>query len=275
MIDNDSHNNIFATGGTKMLRFSANISMLFCERPFPERFAAARAAGFDAVEMQFPYDMPVEDIAAAREAAGIEFVVFNLPVGDMTRGGPGLAAMPGREADFAAAVEEGRRYAQVLAPRNINVLAGWPPADVPRQRCFETLARNLRLAAEVMAGIGVRVTVEAVNTRDRPGYFLTRTDEAVAAIEAADHPNLGLEHDLYHMQIMEGDLIPTLARHCERIAHIQFADTPGRHEPGTGEINFANVFAAIEEMGYDGWLGAEYRPCGRTEDSLGWMQPWL
>jgi len=258
-----------------MLRFSANISMLFCERPFPERFAAARDAGFDAVEMQFPYDMPVDDIAAARQAAGIGFVVFNLPVGDMTRGGPGLASVPGREDEFRAAVDQGLRFARALKPRNINVLAGWPPAEMVRARCFETLVSNVRLAAEAMAEIGVRVTVEAVNTRDRPGYFLSRTEDAVAVIEAADHANLGLEHDLYHMQIMEGDLIPTLTRYRDKIAHIQFADTPGRHQPGTGEINFAGVFAAIEDLGYDGWLGAEYRPTGRTEDSLGWMQPYL
>lgn len=258
-----------------MLRFSANISMLFCERPFLERFAAARDAGFDAVEMQFPYDMPVADIVAAREAAGIDFVVFNLPVGDMTRGGPGLASVPGREDGFRAAVADGLRFARALKPRNINVLAGWPPAEMAPARCFETLVSNVRLAAEAMAEIGVRVTVEAVNTRDRPGYFLSRTQDAVAVIEAANHANLGLEHDLYHMQIMEGDLIPTLTRYRDKIAHIQFADTPGRHQPGTGEINFAGVFAAIEDLGYDGWLGAEYRPTGRTEDSLGWMRSYL
>lgn len=258
-----------------MLRFSANISMLFSERDFYDRFAAARDAGFDAVEMQFPDDYPLEKLAAARDAAGIPFAVFNLPVGDMRSGGPGLIAVPGREAEFRQAVATVRDYAEVLRPRNVNALAGWPSADLDRQECLDTLARNLAYAAEVMAEIGVGVTTEAVNTRDRPGYLLNTTAQAVAVLEAAGHPGLGLEHDFYHMQIMEGDLLATFERYRDRISHIQFADTPGRHEPGTGEINYSFLFDAIERLGFDGWLGAEYTPTARTEDTLGWMQPYL
>ena len=258
-----------------MPAFSANISMLFCEHDFLDRFAAARDAGFEAVEMQFPYQMQPDDIAGARERAGIGFVVFNMPVGDMAKGGPGLAAMPGREDLFRDAVAVARRYAEALEPININVLTGYPPADIGREKCLDTLAGNLAYAAESFAEIGIRVLTEAVNLRDRPGYFLTNTRQAVAAIDAAGHPNLALEHDLYHMQIMEGDLVPTIERTLDRIGHFQFADTPGRHEPGTGEINFANIFEAIDKLGYQGFMGAEYNPSGRTDDSLGWLKPYI
>jgi hydroxypyruvate isomerase len=258
-----------------MKRFSANISMLFAERPLLDRFQAARDAGFTGIEIQFPYDTPVDKLVAAKERAGVGVAVLNLPVGDMLSGGPGLAAMPGREAEFARATAEARVYAEALKPRNVNVLPGWPPAELPREKCLATLARNLAHAAEAMAGIGVKVVTEAVNRRDRPGFFLGTTAEALEAIDRAGHANLGLEYDLYHMQIMEGDLVPTIRRTMARIGHIQFADTPGRHEPGTGEINFPFVFDAIEAAGYDGWIGAEYVPSTkRTEDSLGWFKPY-
>jgi len=258
-----------------MKRFSANISMLFADRPLLDRFQAARDAGFTGVEIQFPYDTPVDKLVAAKERAGVGISVINLPVGDMLSGGPGLAAMPGREAEFAKATAAALRYAAALKPRNVNVLSGMPPADLPRDKCLKTLAGNLAHAAEAMAEIGVRVVTEAVNRRDRPGFFLGTTAEALEAIDRAGHANLGLEYDLYHMQIMEGDLVPTIRREIARIGHIQFADTPGRHEPGTGEINFRFVFDAIEAAGYDGWLGAEYVPSAkRTEDGLGWFKPY-
>ncbi len=254
-----------------MPRFSANISMLFTEHALTDRVAAARDAGFAAVEVQFPYELPAEAWAEAAGRAGLGFAVFNLPVGDLIGGGPGLAAMPGREDAFRGAVAEGKSYAAAIKPGNVNVLCGWPPADLGRAACRATLVANLRHAAEELSDVGVRVLVEAVNTRDRPGYFLSNTADALAILEDADHPNLALEHDLYHMQIMEGDLVPTLERALPRIGHIQFADTPGRHEPGTGEINFPFVFDAIDRLGYDGFVGAEYVPTGRTEDSLGWL----
>ncbi len=258
-----------------MPRFSTNISMMFLEHDPLDRVQAARDAGFAGIEIQFPYDMPAADWAAAKERAAVEFAVFNFPVGDMLEGGPGLAAMPGREAEFRDAVKRARDYADALRPRNVNVLPGFPPNDLGRERCLGVLADNLAYAAAEMEEVGSRVTVEAVNTRDRPGFFLSTSSEAIAAIDRAGHPNLAIEHDLYHMQIMEGDLIPTLERIVGRVGHIQFADTPGRREPGTGEIAFPNVFAAIDRLGYDGWVGAEYDPSARTEDSLAWLEPYL
>jgi hydroxypyruvate isomerase len=258
-----------------MPRFSANISMLFLEHALLDRPAAAAAAGFPAIEIQFPYEAAAEDWAAAIQAAGVKVAVFNFPIGDLLTGGPGLASMPGRQAAFQAAVAEGARYADLLKPLNVNVLAGWPPADLGRAACLEALAENLAFAAAQMADRGMGVTVEAVNTRDRPGYFLSTTDQALDAVTRAGAANLGLEHDFYHMQIMEGDLVPTLERALPRIRHLQFADTPGRHEPGTGEINFPFLFAAIDRLGYAGYVGAEYVPTGRTEATLGWMKPYL
>jgi hydroxypyruvate isomerase len=258
-----------------MPRFSANISMMFTERDWLDRPKAAADAGFGAAEIQFPYEQPPETWAKAIDAAGRGVAVFNLPVGDMLTGGPGLAAMPGREGEFDKAIAQALPYAEALKPRNVNVLTGWPPAELDRGTCMAALTRNLAAAAEAFAGLGVRVVTEAVNSRDRPGYFLNHSRDAVAVIDAAGHANLGIEYDLYHMQIMEGDLVPTMTALLDRIGHIQFADTPGRHEPGTGEINFAFVFAAIDEMGYDGWVGAEYNPSRRTEETLDWLRPYL
>ena len=255
-----------------MLRFSANLSTLFLERPALQRPQAARDAGFAAVEIQFPYGHESEDWARAIEDAGVELALVNAPVGDLLAGGPGLAAMPGREAEFRQALAQARRYAERLRPRNLNILAGWPPAELGRETCMRVLAANLRLAAERMAEIGVRVLVEAVNTRDRPGYLIARSDEALEAIDRAGHANLGLQYDLYHMQIMEGDLTRTLQRVHARIGHIQFADHPGRHEPGTGELDFAHLFEVIDDLGYDGFVGAEYAPSRLTEETLGWLR---
>lgn len=254
-----------------MLRFSANLSTLFLEHPELERPKAARAAGFEAVEVQFPYDHPAAAWKAALGTAGLGLVLFNIPVGDMMSGGLGLASVPGREQQFKDAVAQAFGYAQLLKPRNVNVLTGWPGAQFEREACLDTLANNLRYAAETMAQLGVGVVMEAVNTVDRPGYLISNTQDALNVIDRAAHPNLGIQYDLYHMQIMEGDLIRTLQTHHERIGHIQFADNPGRHEPGSGEINFANVFAQIAGLPYSGYVGAEYLPSRRTEETLGWM----
>jgi hydroxypyruvate isomerase len=255
-------------------RFSANISLLFADRPVLERIGAARAAGFAAVEIQDLYDLRLADVIAATERAGVAWALFNVPIGDMRNGGPGFAAVPGREGEFRAAVDQARRVAEVLRPHAVNVMAGFPPPAVKRARAFSLLADNLRYAADVMAEIGVKVLVEALNARDRPGFLLARSADMEEAVERAGHPNLGIQYDLYHMQIMEGDLVPTIERLLPRIGHIQFADTPGRGEPGTGEINFAFVFDALDRMGYAGWVGAEYKPTTRTEDTLGWMARW-
>lgn len=255
-----------------MIRFAANLSMLFLEVPALERPAAARRAGFDAVEIQFPYDHEPARWRDALRAAGVELALCNVPAGDLTSGGPGLAGVPGREAAFREAVAHAARVAQVLRPRRVNVLAGCPGPEHGRERCLDALAANLAHAAQVMAGLGIGVVTEAVNTVDRPGYLIDTTRAALDAIDRAGHANLGIQYDLYHMQIMEGDLIRSLRTHCARIGHIQFADNPGRHEPGTGEIHFANVFAALDELPYDGFVGAEYVPSARTEDTLAWLQ---
>ncbi len=255
-----------------MPRFSANISMLFAERAWLDRPAAAAAAGFGAIEIQFPYDRPADDWRRAIEAAGLAVSVINLPVGDMLAGGPGLAATPGRQAEFRAAVETARDVAAALRPANVNVLPGYPERHgYERGRCLDTLAENLRLAADIMDGIGVGTVVEAVNTVDRPGFLLSSSEQALDVIDRAGHDNLALEHDLYHMDIMEGRLIARLEEIAPRIGHVQFADNPGRHEPGTGTIDFPAVFAALDRLGYSGWTAAEYLPSRTTEETLGWM----
>lgn len=255
-----------------MPRFSANISMLFAERAWLDRPAAAAAAGFGAIEIQFPYDRPADDWRRAIEAAGLAVSVINLPVGDMLAGGPGLAATPGRQAEFRAAVETARDVAAALRPANVNVLPGYPERHGhERGRCLDTLAENLRLAADIMGGIGVGTVVEAVNTVDRPGFLLSNSEQALDVIDRAGHDNLALEHDLYHMDIMEGRLIARLEEIASRIGHVQFADNPGRHEPGTGTIDFPAVFAALDRLGYGGWTAAEYLPSRTTEETLGWM----
>jgi hydroxypyruvate isomerase len=182
--------------------------------------------------------------------------------------------MPGREEEFAEACRAALPYAEALKPVNVNVLTGWPPESVDRSLCWATLAANLSHAGSVFERSGTRVLVEAVNGRDRPGYFLQHSRDAVRATRVGARRNLGIEYDIYHMQIMEGDLVPTMAELMDHIGHIQFADTPGRHEPGTGEINFPFVFDAVDRMGYEGWVGAEYTPTRRTEDTLGWLEPW-
>jgi hydroxypyruvate isomerase len=254
-----------------MPKFSANISMLFTDRPLLERLAAAAACGFDGVEVQFPYDEPAEKLSHAAGKARMPIALFNVPAGDLRSGGPGLAAIPGREAEFAAALDQAVAYARALKPAKVNVLAGRPPADLPRARCLEALAANLRRAAEAMAPIGVGVVTEAINTIETPSFLISTSHDAIDAIDRAAHPGLAIQYDVYHMQQMEGAVVETISRLAPRIGHIQFADVPGRHEPGTGALDFPAIFAAIDRSGYCGWVGAEYRPRGRTEDGLGWL----
>ena len=257
-----------------MPRFSINVSMMLGEYAFLDRFAAAADLGFAAVDIQFPYDHPADDVARRVQAAGVEVVLHNLPAGDRAAGDLGIAAVPGRQEEFRKGVDLALTYSRALGNRRVNVLAGRPPDGESPERCREVLAENLAYAAERFARDDMTVMAEPVNGRDAPGFLLQTTEAALAAFETAGSPNLMLQFDLYHRQIMQGDLIPALERFLPRIAHIQFADTPGRHEPGTGEINFERVFAAIDELGYTGWVGAEYLPDGATADSLGWFAPW-
>lgn len=253
-----------------MLRFSINASMMLPEHAFLDRFAAAADLGFAGVDLQFPYDHAAADIAAKASAAGVEIVLINVPAGDLTEGGDGLACVPGREKEFAQALEKTKSYVMELGCRRVNVLAGRLPEETEPAIARATLVSNLRRAVDVMAPLGVTVMVEPVNGRDVPRFLLQRTGEALEVIGDAGGEGLGVQFDFYHRQVMEGDLIAGFEAALPHIAHLQFADTPGRHEPGTGEINFPSVFAAIERSGYSGWVGAEYRPRTTTADSLAW-----
>jgi hydroxypyruvate isomerase len=247
----------------------ANISLLFTEAPLPERFALARRAGFDAVEIQFPYAFEAE--ALKRAAGSVPIRLINVPVADET-GAMGLATDAARQDAFAAALEQARLYATMLGAGRVNVLAGPPPQGQPAAATDAVLADNLRLAADRLGEAGILALVEAVNPVDVPGFWLDGLDKALAAIARVGHPNLRLQFDLYHMARTEPDLGAAIARAGPAIGHVQFADNPGRHEPGTGHIDFRAAFAALQAAGYDGPVSAEYRPSGRTEDGLGWME---
>jgi hydroxypyruvate isomerase len=258
-----------------MPRFCANLTMLFTEVDFLERFEKAARAGFKGVECQFPYAWDRQELAERLDTHGLVQVLHNLPPGDWEAGERGIACIPGRESEFKEGVGRAVAYAQALKCPQLNCLAGLAPAGAPAGKVRETLVANLGFAAAALEREGIGLVVEALNRRDVPGFYLTRTQDALALIEEVGHPNLRLQYDVYHMQIMEGDLSRTIRAHVGKIAHIQVADTPGRHEPGTGEIDFSPLFAAIDAAGYRGWVGCEYRPAGRTEDGLGWVAPYL
>ncbi len=258
-----------------MPRFSANLSMLFNDVAFPMRFARAAAAGFEAVEFMFPYDWPRDLVADNLERHRLALVLHNLPAGDWAAGERGIACQPGREGEFQDGVGLAIDYARALNCRRLNCLTGIAPEGAAPEQFMDTLVTNLSFAAAELARFGIMLLVEPLNNRDVPGFALTTTRDAIGLIDAVGHPNLALQYDVYHMQRMEGDLIATLNAQMERVGHIQIADNPGRHEPGTGEINFTNLFAAIDAAGYEGWIGCEYHPQGRTEDGLGWRQPYL
>ena len=251
------------------MRLIANISLLFAERPMRERFAAAREAGFAGIEIQFPYD---EDAERLRRWKGdTPLVLINLPAGRPDLGDVGLSTDAARRRDFAAGLETALRYAETLRVEKVNVLAGAPPPGQPDSDTVTVLGDNLRLAAERMAGIGVRVVIEAVNPFDVPGYWLDGLDRALAFLDGLESPAADLQFDLYHMARTEPDLANAIHRAGPLIGHVQFADAPGRREPGTGAIDFAAAFAALHAIGYDGAVGAEYRPTLPTERNLGWM----
>lgn len=258
-----------------MPRFSANISTLFTEHDVLDRFAAAADAGFEAVEIPFPYDLPLEDLVHAKREAGVEVVLINLPAGDLDAGDRGLAGLPDRVEPYRLGVPLARVYAEALGCRRVNVLAGVAPDDADLQACHHVLIDNLNHTAAEMDLSGIRVLVEAVNDRDAPGFLVNTTAAARSTVDRAGHPNLALQCDIYHMATMGEDPVISLREHGSRVGHIQFADAPGRQEPGTGEIDFDAVFKAIDEMGYQGWVGAEYLPSGRTDRSLAWHKRYV
>ncbi len=258
-----------------MPKFSANLSMLFTEVGFADRFERAAKAGFKGVECQFPYELPKEDIAARLDKYGQKIVLFNVPAGNWAAGERGIACLPGREGEFQEGVGKAIEYAKALKCPRINCLAGLIPKDAPADKVHQTLVSNLKFAADAMQKAGIATLVESLNSHDVAGFYLTGTAATLQLIDEVNHPNLFYQYDIYHMQIMEGNLAKTIQQNVKRIGHIQLADNPGRHEPGTGEINFTNLFKFIDESGYTDWIGCEYKPAGLTEDGLGWVKPYL
>ncbi len=257
-----------------MPKFSANISTLYREFPLLERIGQAAAAGFDAIEVQFPYDEDPEEFRQHLETSGMPLVLMNFPVGDLMRGGEGLAAVPGRESEFDAALEQARTYAEILGPRMMNLLAGRPAAHRDPEHCADVFASSLRKAYAVTSELGIVLVTEPVNTLDSPGFFLSGSQQALDLIEALPEIELRLQYDLYHMQVMEGDLAARLAQIIDQIGHIQFSDLPGRTEPGLGCIDFDAIFELIDSLGYRGHVGAEYFPTVATADTLDWLRPY-
>lgn len=255
-----------------MPKFAANLSFLYTERPFLERFDSAAASGFRGVEFHFPYAFEAQAVSRAARAAGTEVVLFNLPAGDWERGERGIACHPARMEEFREGVATALAYAQALGCTRLNCLAGVRPMDVPRDMARATLISNLRHAAGELGRHGITLLVEPINTRDIPNFFVSRTYQAVEYLDVVGADNLLIQYDIYHSQIMEGDLARTLEENLARIGHVQIADNPGRHEPGTGEINFPFLFAHLDRLGYAGWIGCEYKPSGATEASLGWLR---
>jgi hydroxypyruvate isomerase len=257
-----------------MPRFCANLTMLFNEVDFLDRFEKAAKAGFKGVEYLFPYAWKKEQLVDKLGAFGLSQALHNLPAGDWNAGERGIACIPGREKEFQEGVGKALEYAKALKCPLLNCLVGLTPANMPPEKVRETLVGNLRFAAAALEKEGIRLLVEALNSYDIPGFYLVRTADALALIQEVGHPNLWIQYDVYHMQIMEGNLTKTIRSNLDKIAHIQIADNPGRNEPGTGEINFENLFKAIDAAGYNGWIGCEYKPAARTEEGLKWMGPY-
>jgi hydroxypyruvate isomerase len=255
-----------------MPKFAANLSFLFADAPFPERFARAAAAGFAGVEYLFPYDFPAKDVADWLASADVEQVLFNLPPGDWAAGDRGLACLPHRQGEFAESVDLALDYAMILDCPRLHCMAGLRPAGVAEAELETTYVANLRHAADRLATAGVTVMVEPINSRiDMPGYWLDDIGKAVRLLDAIGRDNVKLQLDLYHAQIIQGDLARTIEAKLPRIGHIQIADNPGRNEPGTGEINYPYLFDLLDRLGYDGWVGCEYKPKTTTEAGLGWL----
>ena len=258
-----------------MPRFAANLSLLFTEVPFLDRFALAARAGFQAVEFLFPYAYAASDIRQRLDVHGLTLVLHNLPAGDWDAGERGMACHPNRVAEFCASVATGVRYATALGVGQLHCLAGKVPAGVSEMVLRETYVANLVYAARACKDAGLRLLIEPINTSDIPGYYLNRTAQALSILDEVGADNAFLQYDIYHAQRMEGELAATIARHVDRIGHIQLADNPGRHEPGSGEINYDFLFVHLDRVGYAGWIGCEYKPASTTLAGLGWVQPYL
>lgn len=258
-----------------MPKFAANLTMMYNEVDFLDRFEAAAKSGFKAVEYLFPYPFAKDELAEPLRRHGLTQILHNLPAGDWGAGERGIACRPDRVGEFQDGVGLAIGYAKTLGCRQLNCLAGLLPQGLEPDRVRDTFVSNLKFAADELRAAGIRLLIEPINTRDIPGFYLTGTQQARSVIEATGSDNIALQYDIYHMQIMEGDLAPTIEANLDRIEHMQLADTPGRHEPGTGEINYPFLFEHLDRVGYQGWIGCEYKPATRTEDGLGWIEPYL
>lgn len=257
------------------MNISANLSLLFAEYPLAERVLAARVAGFAGVEIQFPYELPAVLLKERLEHAGVPLVLMNLPAGDLMAGGLGLACIPDRQLEFDAALAEALSYAAMVRPLAVNVLAGRQPDSLPREEALGTLVNNLRKTAAEFAILGIPVLCEAINPLDMPGFLINTPDDLKKLLQQVNHPNFKVQLDFYHMA-RQGINIPcAIQQLAGKIGHVQFADCPGRGAPGTGELDFAVMLNALWASGYQGWLGAEYRPAEQgTQASLGWLSLW-
>jgi hydroxypyruvate isomerase len=255
-----------------MPRFAANLTMLFNELPFLDRFEAAAKAGFKAVEFLFPYPYAVAELKDRLAANGLTLVLHNLPAGNWDGGERGIACLPERAGEFREGVAKAIEYGTALGVPQLNCLAGKAPAGMADAVLRETFVGNLRYAAGELKKAGLKLLMEPINTYDIPGFYLNGTAQAIALIDEVGSDNLFVQYDIYHAQRMEGELVATMQKHLARIAHIQLADNPGRNEPGSGEIHYGNVFKALDRMGYTGWIGCEYKPATTTEAGLGWLK---
>jgi hydroxypyruvate isomerase len=254
-----------------MPHFAANLSLLFADVPLLQRFARAAKAGFQAVEVQFPYEAPAAQIRKLLDDNALRMVLHNLPPGDFAKGERGIACHPGREEEFRAGVAQAIAYATVLGVPQLNCLCGIAPPGVAEADMRRTVVNNLRYAADELAKVGIKLLVEPINNYDVPGFWLNGTHKAISVMDEVGSSNLYLQYDIYHAQRFEGELAATLQRLLPRIAHVQIADNPGRHEPGTGEINYPFLFAHLHRIGYRGAIAAEYLPATTTEAGLAWL----
>ena len=255
-----------------MPQFAANLTMLFNEHEFLDRFEAAAKAGFKAVEFLFPYAYPVAELQQRLKAHGLKLVLHNLPAGDWDAGDRGLACDPKRVDEFRAGVARGIEYGTALGVPHLNCLAGKAPAGVDDATLRSTFVANLRYAAAELKKAGLNLLIEPINRFDIPGFYLNTTAQALSILDEVGADNAYVQYDIYHAQRMEGELANTMRLHLARIGHIQLADNPGRNEPGSGEINYAFLFAHIDRIGYQGWIGCEYKPAAGTEAGLGWIR---
>ncbi len=258
-----------------MARFAANLSMMYTEHPFLDRFGAAARDGFRGVEFLFPYENTPAELRQRLDDNGLTQVLFNAPPGDWAKGERGIASLPGREEEFRRSVASALEYAAVLGNTRVHVMAGLIAAGDDRTRHRKTYVDNLAWAAEQAASAGITTVIEPINTRDIPGFFLNRQDEAHAVCEEVGAANLKVQLDLYHCQIVEGDLAVKMRKNLSQVGHIQIAGVPDRGEPDRGEVNYPFLFDLLDELGYDGWIGCEYRPRAGTSAGLGWARKWL